>query len=268
MLDEESGDILMEDVLLPTDLKKDKIRVLKREEAGTESKPPKGYNFGCRITTPKPYKMTRSSGRLIIVPITQLMGGLGQILLHHDNSINFSHIIHHLSFGKDYPGQRNPLNGQSQPAMEFHEDFIYFLSILPTKYQGMFRAGWIESNQYSLQGFLGQKDPGKVERPGLYFDISVEPTCVRIRAQRTAFRTFLVNLVGILGGIYVAFGLLNSLVVSSYDWITGKHSAARRRASSTADSVDASAESVSVTSIGNASHDRLMQTKKDPGMAV
>lgn len=272
MLDEDSGHIKMEDILLPVDLKKDKIRVLKREDSGAEYvEPPKGFHNGCRITTPKPYKMTRTRGRLFIVPITQLMGGFGQMLLSHDNTINFSHIIHRLSFGKDYPGQKNPLNGQSQLAMEFHEDFIYFLTILPTKYKSMFRSDWIESNQYSLQGFLGQKEISKVERPGLYFDIKVESLCVRIKQERTAFRTFMVNLVGILGGLYIAFGLVNSLAVTSYDWLTGKHSAARRRSSSapsTKGSIDAVPldGSISVTSIGTASHDHLM--KKDPTMGV
>ena len=31
---------------------------------------------------------------------------------------NMTHVIHHLSFGEDYPGQRHPLDGYTQVATE------------------------------------------------------------------------------------------------------------------------------------------------------
>lgn len=261
------NEIKMEEILLPKDLKKGQIRVLRKEEADEMEEAPQGYNMGCRISTPKPIMLDRIDGKLAVLPITEAMGILGAMIMAQDQIINFSHIIHRMSFGRDYPGQKNPLNGQSQPAMEYHEDFIYFLSVLPTKYKGMWRRGWINSNQYSLTGYLGQKNQSKVEKPGLYFAYKIEPLSLQIRQERTAFRTFLISLVGILGGIYTVFGIVNSVVVSVWDFCVGK-GAARRRNSSvrSCTSTSTTRSSISMQSIEDSSSDPFLS--KNPDAAV
>jgi len=264
----ERGEILMEDILLPKDLGKDKIRLLTEEEeelAEISDEQMEGFHVGCRISTPIPIEIPRAESKLAILPITDFMGILGAMIMQQDTSINFSHIIHHMSFGRDYPGQLNPLNGLSQPAMQFHEDFMYMLSILPTRYYGGFlRRGWLESSQYALTGFLGKKAVENVEKPGLYFDIRMDGLGVRIGRERMGFKTFMIHLVGILGGIYCVFGMINSMLVTVYDWLWGRRDAAGLRRRSSAWSSDGS---VSMTSVGVSVYDQLV-SKRDPNMAV
>lgn len=231
-----------EDILFPQDPRQGHVRPL--AEGGTA---PPGYLAGCRVSTPKPIAIAKVDSRLMLLPVTEFMGELGEILMSVDQSINFSHIVHRMSFGRAYPGQRSPLDGLAHPSMQYHEDFVYFLSILPTRYRSLL-GRWTDSHQYSLTGFLGQKDVTKVAKPGLYFAITVEALSLVIRQQRTGLRQFLLHLVGILGGIYTCFGLANSLVVTAHDWLTGAR-AARRRGSSL--HAVPSSGSVSMQSLGS-----------------
>jgi hypothetical protein len=198
--------------------------------AAEEMAPPPGWQVGCRLAGT--FEVDRVDGRLMIVPVAEFLGLFGQLLMAGDTSINFSHIIHRMSFGRDYPGQANPLNGARQPAMAFHEDFTYFLSILPTRYQGLFHREWVRSHQYSLTGFLGQRGPSKVERPGLTFRIAIEPLSVVVRYPRPSLRRFLVHLAGILGGVYVCFAILTGVFNKAADWISGAYAPKKRRSSS------------------------------------
>lgn len=260
-------EIKMEDILLPKDLDRNhKIHVMDKKEADEREEAPPGYNLGCRISTPKPIMLDRIDGKLAVLPITEAMGMLGALIMAQDRKMNFSHIIHRMSFGRDYPGQKNPLNGQSQPAMEYHEDFLYFLSVLPTKYKGMWRSSWMTSNQYSLTGFLGHKNQSKVEKPGLFFVYKIEPLSLQIRQERAGFRTFIISLVGILGGIYTVFGIVNSVVVSVYDFCGGGKVKRRNSSVTSTGSTSTTRSSISMQSIEEfSSADPLL---KNPAGAV
>ncbi len=251
-----------ENILFPLDLKKSKVKVLKESEAKAMESPPEGYLMGCRISTVTPVQISRVDGRLMVLPVTDFLGTFGEFIMSVDKSINFSHIIHKMTFGRDYPGQRNPLNGQTQPAMQYHEDFAYFLSILPTRYQGFTR--WLDSNQYSLTGFLGQKDQTKVERPGLYFSIKIEPLSVVIKRHRTTMRAFLISLMGILGGIWTCFAMINSFLVTIYDFCFGSKTMRRASSYKSVASTDPYDRSMSFQDINGTMTDLI----KNPGIVV
>ncbi|XP_075441002.1 uncharacterized protein LOC142486275 isoform X4 [Ascaphus truei] len=50
------------------------------------------------------------------------------------DNINMTHHIKHLSFGRDYPGIVNPLDGTSVDASQASMMFQYFVKIFPTVY--------------------------------------------------------------------------------------------------------------------------------------
>lgn len=194
---------------------------------------------GCRLRGK--LTATKGAGRLMIMPLMSTMGPLGQILGNLDDEINFSHCIHHLAFGRDYPGMRNPLNGEHQLAMAAHEHFTYFLSIISTLYEdpGYWwwipgngrRSHYVHTNQYTLTGFRGKVTPDLRDQPGLFFRYDHEALAVIISRERMSLRSFLIHLVGILGGVYVCSGLGTHLLQSAWMWalwLVGRDSARAR----------------------------------------
>lgn len=161
---------------------------------------------GCRIrgklTLPK------VDGRLLIVPMASVaMGQVGKILTHLDPTINFSHIIDRFSFG-DKKAQ-NPLEGEVQVAMHAHEHMQYFLSILDSQYEGL--LGHLQSShQYALTGYLGLAAEHDVaaEKPGIIFRWTLDGIMVTMRRERPPFLQWLLGLVGMIGGLYLAAGCL------------------------------------------------------------
>lgn len=187
---------------------------------------------GCRLRGT--LASTKGAGRLMIMPLVSTMGPLGQLLGALDDEINFSHYIHQLAFGRDYPGMRNPLNGEHQLALAVHEHFTYFLSIISTLYEdpgywwwalGGGRSHYVQTNQYTLNGFRGKSAPDASNQPGLFFRYDHEALAVIIGREHMSLRSFLVHLVGILGGVYACSGLVTRLLQAAWDrvlWLVGR----------------------------------------------
>ncbi|TSZ40542.1 Endoplasmic reticulum-Golgi intermediate compartment protein 3 [Bagarius yarrelli] len=96
------------------------------------------------------------------------------------NKINMTHLIKHLSFGKDYPGIVNPLDGTNVAATQASMMYQYFVKIVPTVYvKGDGEV--VKTNQFSVtrhekvaNGLIG--DQGL---PGVFVLYELSPMMVK-----------------------------------------------------------------------------------------
>lgn len=137
-----------------------------------------------------------------------------------DAKMDFSHVIHKLSFGTPYPGMKNPLDGvrmaapkapQSQP--EPTGMFQYFLKVVPTSYTPLSNSsGTIATNQYSVtENFREQKAGPGHALPGAFFFYDLSPIKVKITETKSSFLHFLTSVCAIVGGVFTVAGIFDAL---------------------------------------------------------
>ena len=143
---------------------------------------------------------------------------MGELAGRLDESVNFSHLIHHLSFGEEHPDiVSNPLNGVNQLALQSHEHFTYFLSIIPTTFRDTLGSGpAVQTNQYALNGFKSKAGFQDADNPGLFFKFEHEALALIITREETPWSVFLIRLIGIIGGIYNCSGVIHRIVLAAW----------------------------------------------------
>uniref|UniRef100_A0AAZ3PIS2 Endoplasmic reticulum-Golgi intermediate compartment protein n=1 Tax=Oncorhynchus tshawytscha TaxID=74940 RepID=A0AAZ3PIS2_ONCTS len=130
--------------------------------------------------------------------------------------INMTHLIKHLSFGRDYPGIVNPLDGTDVAAPQASMMYQYFVKIVPTIY-----VKWdgevVKTNQFSVtrhekvaNGLIG--DQGL---PGVFVLYELSPMMVKFTEKQRSFTHFLTGLCAIVGGVFTVAGLIDSLIYHS-----------------------------------------------------
>ena len=130
-------------------------------------------------------------------------------------SFNFSHVIHKLSFGEEFPGVVNPLDGVTRTMDDANAGvYQYRLSVVPARYKYLgFRARVVESNDYSVtdhfRGFDVTKNPGL---PGLFFFYDLSPLRVEYEERRIGFFQYLSNVAAIIGGVSAVVNIVDGLV--------------------------------------------------------
>uniref|UniRef100_A0A7D9NKG0 Endoplasmic reticulum-Golgi intermediate compartment protein n=1 Tax=Xenopus tropicalis TaxID=8364 RepID=A0A7D9NKG0_XENTR len=122
------------------------------------------------------------------------------------DNINMTHEIRHLSFGRDYPGLVNPLDGSSVAAMQSSMMFQYFVKIVPTVYVKV-DGEVLRTNQFSVtrhekmtNGLIG--DQGL---PGVFVLYELSPMMVKLTEKHRSFTHFLTGVCAIIGGVFTAF---------------------------------------------------------------
>ncbi|KAI4902913.1 hypothetical protein NFI96_010944, partial [Prochilodus magdalenae] len=101
------------------------------------------------------------------------------------DNINMTHVIKHLSFGKDYPGIVNPLDGTNVAAPQASMMYQYFVKIVPTIYvKGDGEV--VKTNQFSVtrhekvaNGLIG--DQGL---PGVFILYELSPMMVKFTEKQ------------------------------------------------------------------------------------
>jgi len=122
--------------------------------------------------------------------------------------LNISHYLSHLSFGKEFPGIVNPLDGFLFVDKTLGQQ-QYFIQVVPTIYQRMFGRK-IETNQYSATYHFNAIEDIKaehVELPGIYFKYDLSPIAINISERRASFGHFITRLMAVLGGVWVMIGV-------------------------------------------------------------
>ncbi|XP_069508326.1 endoplasmic reticulum-Golgi intermediate compartment protein 3 [Ambystoma mexicanum] len=132
------------------------------------------------------------------------------------DNINMTHFIRHLSFGSDYPGIVNPLDGTSVTAEQASMMFQYFVKIVPTVYVKL-DGEVLRTNQFSVtrhekiaNGLIG--DQGL---PGVFVLYELSPMMVKLTEKHRSFTHFITGVCAIIGGVFTVAGLIDSLIYHS-----------------------------------------------------
>ncbi|KAJ7411302.1 Endoplasmic reticulum-Golgi intermediate compartment protein 3 [Willisornis vidua] len=132
------------------------------------------------------------------------------------DNINMTHFIKHLSFGRDYPGIVNPLDGTAITAQQASMMFQYFVKVVPTVYRKV-DGEVVRTNQFSVtrhekiaNGLLG--DQGL---PGVFVLYELSPMMVKLTEKHRSFTHFLTGVCAIVGGIFTVAGFIDSLIYHS-----------------------------------------------------
>jgi len=172
---------------------------------------------GCRFSGH--FEVNKVAGNFHIAP-GRSYNNLGQHV--HDlspfagvESFNFSHVIHKLSFGEEFPGVVNPLDGVTRTMDDASAGvYQYRLSVVPARYKYLgFNARVVESNDYSVtdhfRGFDVKTNPGL---PGLFFFYDLSPLRVEYEERRIGFFQYLSNVAAIIGGVSAVVSIVDGLV--------------------------------------------------------
>mmetsp|Transcript_22591 Transcript_22591/g.63418 ORF Transcript_22591/g.63418 Transcript_22591/m.63418 type:complete len:397 (+) Transcript_22591:79-1269(+) len=133
---------------------------------------------------------------------------------------NMSHRIERVSFGQDYPGIQNPMDGVEKISTDaFSSTYSYFVKIVPTTYTA-FAGEEIRTNQYSVtEHYRPVEKPNPQARggqhhglPGVFFHYDLSPIQVTYTETRESLGQFLASLCAIIGGIFSIAGLVDALM--------------------------------------------------------
>ncbi|CAN0243892.1 endoplasmic reticulum-Golgi intermediate compartment protein 3-like isoform X1 [Lampetra planeri] len=132
------------------------------------------------------------------------------------DKFNLTHHIAHLSFGRDYPGIVNPLDGTKSVS---HEDFMmfqYFVKIVPTVYVKL-NGEALRTNQFSVTKHekVANGLAGDQGLPGVFVSYELSPMMVRFTEKQRSFTHFLTGVCAIIGGVFTVAGLIDSMIYHS-----------------------------------------------------
>jgi hypothetical protein len=133
--------------------------------------------------------------------------------LSFQQQFDLSHKIARLSFGQDYPGIVNPLDGAEKTWQRTGSAmYQYFIKIVPTTYKES-SGEVIHSNQFSVtehERVLTANSRGGL--PGVFFIYDFSPIMVSFTEHSTSFAHFLTSLCAIIGGVFTVAGIIDSFI--------------------------------------------------------
>lgn len=133
-----------------------------------------------------------------------------------NSHFNLSHVVNRLSFGKEFPGIVNPLDGVDKvETVESSSMYQYFIKIVPTVYESL-NGDPITTNQFSVtEHYKNLGGEGNHGLPGVFFMYELSPIMVRFTESRKSFAHFLTGVCAIIGGIFTVAGIIDSLIYHS-----------------------------------------------------
>ncbi|CAE8600541.1 unnamed protein product, partial [Polarella glacialis] len=130
-------------------------------------------------------------------------------------SLDFSHQIDNLSFGPEFPGLVQVLNGRrkSDHKSQLSEHYQYDIHVIPTTYKED-GSDQVVSHQYSVTEYNKpvdneRKNPDAAPS-GLWMTYDFTPFEVRVTRTRKSLWHFLTECCAILGGIFAFSGMLDN----------------------------------------------------------
>lgn len=129
-------------------------------------------------------------------------------------AFNMSHTIRRLSFGTEYPGLVNPLDGYSEIShKEGSSMYQYFVKVVPTRYRKS-NGNQINTNQYSVTTHTRHINTafGEQGLPGVFVMFDLSPIVVQLTESRRSFLHFLTSVCAIIGGIFTVAGMVDSII--------------------------------------------------------
>uniref|UniRef100_A0A2C9L3M1 Endoplasmic reticulum vesicle transporter C-terminal domain-containing protein n=1 Tax=Biomphalaria glabrata TaxID=6526 RepID=A0A2C9L3M1_BIOGL len=125
---------------------------------------------------------------------------------------NFSHRIDHFSFGNPVNGIIFPLDGSEITTSFNHHSFQYFMQVVPTEVR-TYKAN-MDTYQFSVTESNRAIDhnAGSHGVPGIFIKYDLSSLLIQVKEVHRPFWMFLVQLCGIVGGIFSVSGIINSFV--------------------------------------------------------
>ncbi|RWR74841.1 Endoplasmic reticulum vesicle transporter [Cinnamomum micranthum f. kanehirae] len=148
-------------------------------------------------------------------------------LLVHDllgvrtESFNISHKINKLTFGQEFPGVVNPLDGVQWTQQASSGMYQYFIKVVPTIYTDI-RGRKIQSNQFSVTEHLSIADGYPQRLPGVFFFYDFSPIKVIFTEGNVSLLHFLTNICAIIGGVFAVAGIIDAFVYHGHRAIKKK----------------------------------------------
>lgn len=130
---------------------------------------------------------------------------------------NLSHTINRLSFGKEFPGIINPLDGVKKDVSEGKGGsgmYQYFIKIVPTIYENL-GGQVLNTNQFSVTEHYKPLQEGGHGLPGVFFMYELSPIMVKFTENRKSFAHFLTGVCAIIGGVFTVAGIVDSFIYHS-----------------------------------------------------
>jgi len=149
---------------------------------------------------------------------------LQDMLNFQPENYNISHKINKLSFGKEFPGVVNPLDGvewKQEQTTGLTGMYQYFVKVVPTIYTDI-RGRKIHSNQFSVTEHFREAIGLPRPPPGVYFFYEFSPIKVDFTEENTSLLHFLTNICAIVGGIFTVAGIIDSFVYHGHRAIKKK----------------------------------------------
>uniref|UniRef100_A0A1D1Z2S5 Endoplasmic reticulum-Golgi intermediate compartment protein 3 n=1 Tax=Anthurium amnicola TaxID=1678845 RepID=A0A1D1Z2S5_9ARAE len=147
---------------------------------------------------------------------------LNDLFSFQTESYNISHKINKLSFGKEFPGVVNPLDGAQWTQKQVSSGmYQYFVKVVPTIYKDL-RGHKINSNQFSVTEHLRDADGYPKPLPGVFFFYDFSPIKVIFTEENASLLHFLTNICAIIGGIFTVSGIIDAFVYHGHRAIKKK----------------------------------------------
>lgn len=125
--------------------------------------------------------------------------------------LDFSHKIHHLSFGKHHPTMYSPLNNRSNLAESPEQSFKYLIKVVGSEFQYL-NGDVEESNQYVVTHSETHKSKVNNSFPSVFFYYEISPMLMTYKEYRKSTTSFLTGVCAIIGGVYTICFIIEAVL--------------------------------------------------------
>jgi len=143
----------------------------------------------------------------------------------NSGEFNVSHRVNRLSFGSDYPGIVNPLDGTEKTlgADKGGGMFMYYAKVVPTSYHYL-DGKIVDTNQFSVtEHFRTVKKSEGQGLPGIFVFYELSPIMVQFTETKKSLAHFLTQLCAILGGVFTVAGMIDRIVYGAIKQLEKKN---------------------------------------------
>eukprot|EP00614_Pseudopedinella_elastica_P024820 CAMPEP_0172616298 /NCGR_PEP_ID=MMETSP1068-20121228/63549_1 /TAXON_ID=35684 /ORGANISM="Pseudopedinella elastica, Strain CCMP716" /LENGTH=320 /DNA_ID=CAMNT_0013421685 /DNA_START=67 /DNA_END=1029 /DNA_ORIENTATION=+ len=156
-----------------------------------------------------------------------LSGGLFGALGGMAKGANLSHTVHHLSFGPDFTGLANPLDGVTNLVPTDVGQYQFNIKVIPTVYRPLGIRRTVFSNQFSVsEQFVRLDLMTALQQPsasGIYFYYDFYPVMVEYHEEKPSFLQFLTRVCGIIGGVFTVAGVIDRILHGAQEQMKKQH---------------------------------------------
>lgn len=123
---------------------------------------------------------------------------------------NVSHKINKLSFGKEFPGVVNPLDGAQWLQASSSGLYQYFVKVVPTIYTDII-GHKTHTNQFSVTEHFKDGNVYPKPVPGVIFIYDFSPIKVIFTEENRSLLHFLTHICAIIGGVFTVSGIIDAI---------------------------------------------------------